>query len=623
MPFRGDVEEAKIRTNPVLYLEPQVAQIRANDDLWLRKGRRLAKKIKELSRGDVPLPRRFLRELADLGIPLDAQEREGSEKYPTGVVGLIWAPEKDLGLVTPLDVQSAPPAEYHWRVAAHLPFTQTRIEELYRRLMAAMDLEVGLPERLVFQIDDGLQCRADGRSMDVAALVATLLAQNTHIAGKEKFRGITALVEVEEKGAVLRPTRGVRAKLEAFRREYDRGALLIVHPDCEESGEFHGEFDQVWRVSSLEELGTHLQRFGLLEPLWKKVVLRLGDYQRINARLFELLEQKHSYKQAARLAERVLRCERHASVPVQEEERVRRAHLDAMRHMGDLLVVEKEAAMVARMKANGSFATYEDLMEGSIHLAASEFDRHGFERIKELLQPRLEEVQRDPRHVSPRVRYMLFNTLGRSLVALGEEGWKELFLESIEIQKYVEPAEVQRTRNYLIEGLLSAGQLEEAERFIEEGEEDALLSAISRHYLRFYRADLARRRGEVWTSLDEEELEKLTPFVQGFYFQATGRQEGRPREEQIGRLRRAQKLFKAEMHSEESILFWLAAAVGMAASAREENARWGEEREDLLRFFETRTGEEFDGYYRKVIREMPEQPDLEWVEGLLDLIPYF
>lgn len=626
-------QERRLLTNPVLILEPRLDRITKNPALWVKKAPRLRALLDELRQDGLKFPPSFIRKVVEAGIIPDGTS---GEPLVPGVVGLLWDTSADQGLVAPLKVEllSADDGE-DWQVANYLPFKASDLQRLFVALGEALGLPVGVPERLAFRISHELGEEAEGMSMNVAALLAVLGALAQEPSGP-LLAGACAVVEPEGSNGQLRASHGISAKLKGFVREYERGTLLVRHHEDEEASAFDEYFDEVWAVESIRQLATHLQDAQLLDGLFQRVELSRGEVKRIQRRLSIFLEELHDYKAARDLSRRVLQCEMQATVSRASREKIDRAWLDAKRHQGSMDILEEERRGMEAAQAQGRYTCFEDIAEKAVNYGASCYDPHLFEEIEEVLEPWLLKVRKEPRLLSPTLRYKLFNTLARAKVALGDGGWRELFESSLDLQAEIDPRQVQRTRNYLIHALLRADAVGDAAAQIGLAQKDPYLGEYSSQFLEFCRADLARRQGRVWVSEQMEGLHQASPgpgHPAGFYLQATARQADRQVEDRVARFSRARRLFLKDLNPDEgedqiergnSVLLLLAAAVGMAAAAYgEDRERWDRERRLFEKFIRTRTSKEFARYYRDVSDELGEEPEVILVERLLSKIPFF
>ena len=622
--------ERLMRTNPVLVLSPRVDRLVAEPRRWLDKAPVFEALLERLSAEQVELPLRFVERLRECQFSIPDTLRQSAPPSP-GVLGLLVDRESGDGLVTPLQVELLDSDHrQNWSIEDHLPFGTDRMQRLFLEMARALDLPAGVPERLAFSINDGLGELAVGRSMDVAALLAVVRELS---GGSPLLDAACAVVEPGGEVDELRACGEVTSKLEAFSREIGEGTLLVRHAGCGAAEPFDDSFDQVWAIRSLKELAEKLQDAGLLEELFEQARLGADELRRINRRLEQMIEEQHHYSDALDLARRVRQCDTEDDVPAAVVTETQRAFLDSRRHRGSLKVLEEERQKLNELEDAGRFTCYEDLADKAVHFAASCYDPHLFGEMIDVLSPWVERVEEGPRLLSPKLRYMLFNTLARARIARQEQGWKRLLERSLTLQKKLDSGQVQRTRNYLIHGLLRFGKLEAASEQIQRAVEDATLSAYSEQFLCFYRADLARRQGELWEDEQMEQVDLKTAgpgHPGGYYYQATARQSGRNVGDRRRRFEKARQLFlkdfdsSAEKPEANSVLYLLASAVGLAkAGYGNGRDRWARERGFLEDFLETRMCAGMGRYYRDVMTSLDATPDVRSVEELLRAIPHF
>ncbi len=622
----GD-NERRLRTNPVLELKDWLRRLTSDRELWLKKGSQFEALLQALCKEGLRLPGHFVHELNAGGFEVPRGLRAAEPLRP-GVVGLLWDRKADQGVVTPLRIEVVD-AGGDWSIADHLPFDADGLQRLFIALARELGLPAAVPERLAFTIDDGLGVPAQGRSMNIAALLGVI---RELASPAELLDAACAVLEPDGDDGKLRASDGVEAKLDAFRREIETGTLLVRHSDCPTAGKYDAYFEEVWTVRSLKELGERLQSAGLLAGLFERVILDEADFRRINGRLEELLEREHDYDAVMDLARRVLQCEASPAVSEERLAVVRRALLNSQRHRGSLDILSRERSQLEKLRKAGRFTCFEEIADEAVHVAASCYDLHLFDEMVNILELWKERVEQEPRLLSPELRYMLFNTLARGLMAKGESGWSMLFERSLELQRELAPEQVHRTRNYLIHGLLRAGELERAGQEIEAAFQDEFLDGYSRNFLCFYRADLARRSGEQWEDpeLEDRGLKISGPgHPTGFYFQATARQKGRSTSDRQARLLVSRRLFLKDVdplleENKNSILYLLATAVELASAAyAEDRRRWRRECEFLEDFLEPRTHREMARYYKDVTAQLGEEPSVAVAEKLLTQVPYF
>jgi hypothetical protein len=460
-----------------------------------------------------------------------------------------------------------------WKIAARLPVESRRLVDLLVSLLTeARAIEPGvLPETRAFSITTSFPWPCIGTSMDVAATLAVLRCA---AGAPPTLARACALVEVE--GSQLRPVDGIDAKLRAFVRECGRGTLLVRHPGCRASAAFFDAFDEVWSVSSLTELAGHLAPLGVFEAWSTTGPHGLSEAELVLSRLRDLHQAGPDHAAIVRLARRALGCSWRDDVPPAIRHRPRLDLLRSLRHLGcyaeALQVGERWRQEVRDL---GEASSLEQVAEADLEFAAGLFDPADFERMLVILRPWIDRAEAEPLCLSPGLRVRLWNTAARAMVRLRCDGWDALFRRSIDLQGRTDPAGLPRTRNYLIEGLLREGMIDDAERLIEVSARSGP-DATSRAMLAFYRADLARRRGSIAV---DEPMEAALPEVGranhplGFYLQATARQPGRTAFDACDRFRRSAECFAfdAGRSGEVNVLWILARCMEVAAALCEGN----------------------------------------------------
>ncbi|MCI0458187.1 MAG: hypothetical protein L0Z62_14580 [Gemmataceae bacterium] len=299
----------------------------------------------------------------------------------------------------------------------------------------------------------------------------------------------------------------------------------------------------------------------------------------------------------------------------------------AWRHQGRF--VEANAAsrrLYDEVQARGPFTSYDERADAAAEYAAALFGAHCFADILPLLRPCLRDIDEDPQRLRAQTRVAVFNTLGRALVILGEDGWEGLFQRSLELQERLSPADVPRTRSYLIYGLLRQGLLDQA-----RSEFAALVPLPGIHdfagrMLRFLRADLERRCGRQW---HDEEMDALTPGAvrpnhpAAFYFQATARQPGRS--DCAARLKRAAELLRDDgANHPQNITSLFAHCLDLCAAARSNDRdSWRQAGESVRQFLADPEAVPLRAYYAPALEGLTGPPDPAAAEHLLRLIPFF
>jgi hypothetical protein len=619
-----------LRTNPVWCLDLAIDSWRATPLGWIRAPGRLHAALRCLTEQGVAVPQSASGRWAEaLGLSSLPSTREPEP----GVVGLLFdegglrsrgsAPR---GFVTPLTARAAE----GWDVPKHFPFQAAHLQDLLLRLVAAstLSLDRAVPERLAFEIGDRLGQRAEGSSMHVAGLLAVL----DTVAGRPALlRGACAVVMPE--GEELIPVGFIREKLEAFRREYGRGTLLVWHPDSkEEVTEFLPCFHQSWSVRSLAELAGRAEevsgRVRLLSPLLKHVELSHTDLSVAHHYLVGLIDREHRYSPAYDLSRRLLQCGRQPEVPVPLVRAVERRALDLARHLGYLEESEQLARRQVERLRQTTCTSYDERAEADVIHAASLYHLHRFEAIVDRLEPWRRQIHQDPLRFTPETRVKLFNTLARAQIALDREGWQELIEESVAILEDRDPNDRPRALCILAHGLLHRGDLSRAREVLDRAGGLPGSGPFPRWTRAFLEADLARREGRRFT---DPEMEKAAPRGQfglplGSYLQATARQHDCP--DPAGRFARAAEAFRRDAGppAPTNLLHCLASLMDLAAAAWRQPADldgWSAALVRLHEHLRPREGFGLAEYYHEPFKRIGDHPEPAAVESMLCRVPHF
>jgi hypothetical protein len=541
-----------------------------------------------------------------------------------GVLGLVVAPGSELGLVLPLRANRPRASTDGWHFAEGLPFQREQVLDALAALVAASDLPTAgvLPERLAFRFDNLLERRALGNSMTVAAVLAIL---NTLAGGNsEVLRCACAVVEPVPGG--LHAVEHIRAKLAAVRREHRGGSLLVCAAGCLIAAEFRSDFEQVWEVSSWEDLARKLDAASLLAPLLEQAPLHGGEVQRIHERLQWLVRSAHRYTDASDLGERFVACRLAEVVSASLTDTIAGLLAESYRHQGRFVAACTASQPIHHAAHDrGPFTSYDEQASAAAEYAAALFDAHDFAAIPPLLQPWVETARQDPLRLRPETRVKVFNTLGRARVVLGVDGWQPLFRASLELQERLDPGNVLRTSSYLVHGLLRSGDVKEARRQFEQLPSLERIPGISGWMLAFLRADLARRAQEQWSATWLEEArpgEQFPGHPLGFYFQATARQPGRT--DALARLDRAEAFLRQDAgDNPRNICTLFASCMALAAAARKDSpASWSEAATAIHAFLADPAAAPLQAYYAPALPSAEDHPDPAAAERLLTLIPY-
>lgn len=602
------------RTNPVWCVERFRQQWHETAEGWRLLPLVLPRIIAALGQAGLRLPRQALREWQ-----MVAPKFEFPEPPPAapGVVGLLVDRTTRAAWVTPLRVRAAD----RWSIEPHLPLRVEVVQDLLVQLIQSAGIQIGgaIPERLAFAFDDLLGCRADGSSLDVAALLAVLCEINGQ---PPLLQRACALVQPGPGGRLV-SVGSVGRKLAAFVREYESGTLLVRAGDCVEGAAYDRYFTTVWQVDSFGELAHHAA--ALLPALCRVVPLDRPGWE-TSLGYLQALQEAHRYGDVLSLAQRLLHCPGEGSTGEQRGQ-VRRTLREVYRHLGYYAESVNLASEDATAARESSASSYSERLAADTVLAASFYDPHRFDDAERVLRPWCERLAVDPLIVQPEERVMAFNTLARVLTAQGRAGWRELFAESQRVQTARHGRAAPRTLNYLAHSLLRADEWDEAEAVLTQVAEYPL-DAMSRWMLAFYRADLARRRGALWSDPDLDQCSPTSCPVGhplGFYFQATARQPGRTPAEAQARFSRARDFFLLDRRGAHhpNIADFLAACMQLAVAVSGTDASWDRARAELLEQLVPRPDCQLASFYQATAAALGPVPDAAQVAQLLTRIPWF
>jgi hypothetical protein len=579
---------------------------RAGDEAWLRSNpvAMLALRLQREGLAGIAAERHAARELVAGGYGLSAHYLEtlgvAAEARRHGVVGLVLGKKRGGDPVGWADRLSAKAAG-RWSGRAGLPFEPLDLLGVLLGLLRARqgdELFAVLPEARAFEIADELDTEISGPSMTIAGALAVLDAVTG--SAREELAAAVSLVQLEEgvrpSGAAGEDLKLVRvegevAKLEGFERECGRGSLVLVAPDTAvDKRELHRMFERVWHVGSLRQLGGRLEAAGLLGDFARPEALSVRAIDRV-----EVILQRFSRSDfligraidlAARLKEALRTTEPKRDVPAR---RLRRAlshsakplRLDAV--LRDAVLAGQ--AVLARAEAATELADHAELCAAAIELAAAHYVDYHFEAMAGLMRPWRERLAADPRLVPAELRVRVLGNLARALSVWQDEAepWRALCTEALALQAETAPAQLPLTRGFFIGALLASDALDEAEVEIAKAEGELLradyVNNPSLWFLRFDRAELARRRGEVWDDPEMERAGLVRPGqfgrAMGYYFQATARQAGRVAEDAAARFDRAAEFFGAGPPLEHSGLWVFVHLMRLgAAERRGDGAAW-------------------------------------------------
>ena len=446
-----------IRTNPVFALSIWARTVWRSDNAGASR-RCVAEKLAQWVNAGVCWPEHGVSQFVAAGL-LPEQLTLAFQKPCPRIVGLLYDPLHKVGLVNPLVTNVFDDL----RNSSLLPFTAEGIRSLLLRLCDSSNqaLSGGIPESAGFCFDESLGEHCLGNSMDVAGLLSALDA----LSGKAcpVFSAACAVVE-PGLNATLNPVSRIKEKLDAFLREYGSGTLLVTTADCQESQPFHDKFATVWSVNTLGELADEIARIGdVRNELIRSGPLNARQTNAILGQLGYLIDHERSYHAAIHLCDRVQTNGFAADVPQFKRLKLQRQHADALRHSGRFQEsLEIVAGMQAMLDGCREALSYEDEARHAVVNATALFDACDFQAAADWLQESLSVCRNAPKSFSAQQRVEVMNTLARAFVMLDQDGWEELFNDSIQLQRIFDPHNVRRTECYLVHALLRAGRLSEA-----------------------------------------------------------------------------------------------------------------------------------------------------------------
>jgi hypothetical protein len=271
-----------------------------------------------------------------------------------GVVGLVVDTISREALVVPLRAERSS----DWYVDPTLPFHQAgTLAELLGRLVRSLGLPHldGIPERFAYTLHDPLGRRSDGPSMHLAGLLAVIRQVNSNPPLLDR-----ACCVAQPDGERLVSVGGLSQKLDAFRREYGTGTLLVRCRDAK-AAEFDAYFDTVWEVDSLAELARQLEQAELLQVFLDGQPLSAVDAKTILNRVRQLEEIEHRYAEALDLCQRVERAGFSPAVPSRLQRKFRQRVIDFYRHLG----AYRKAAELAQAEHQRSRSSRDSVLRGA------------------------------------------------------------------------------------------------------------------------------------------------------------------------------------------------------------------------------------------------------------------
>lgn len=619
-------------------------QARVRDESWLRSNPVAILKMRLRQEGSAGLgaERKSARVLARAGYPLSAHYLDnlgldlGGDHEPRrhGVVGLVLGAETGGQPFAWADRLRAEP-DLRWRGRAGLPFEPLDLLGVLLRLLGARagdELLRHLPEAKAFAIVDEIDEEIAGPSMTIAGALAVLDAASGHV--RPELAAVASFVQLEagvqpsgatDQHLTLKRVEGEATKLAAFQRECGRGSLCLVAPDSLlDTKELHRSFERVWIVEDLDRLGGRLEAAGLLEDFARPAPLSRQELDRVEALIGRLRKDEFLVRRALDLALRLEAAAREPGLGTDiSAARGRRALAHATQPLRfDAVLGDAVAAaegVLERARKAPDLASHAELCAASIELGAAHYVEYDFERMAAELRPWKQRLDEDPHLVDADLRVRVLGNLGRALAVheppAGEEpAWPALFAEALALQAITDPSKLTLTRGFLVGALLAAGQLDAAE--LELGRAEAELSRtdyagnLSLWFLRFDRADLARRRGELWDDpeMEREGVVRTGQFgrAMGYYFQATARQVGRERADAAERFERAAAFF-GEGRPPASSGQWVfvhLCRLGAAERSRDPKA-WRASRADLEAFLAEDFAVGIRRWYGELVQALP------------------
>lgn len=616
-------DEPWLRSNPVAILQTRLAR---EGSAGIAVERRRARQL--IARG-YQLSRHYLE---NLGI-------EVTEDTPVrrhGVVGLLLGRDRAGRPHAWADRLHATPAD-RWCGRRGLPFEPLDLLGVLLSLLRARpddELLHSVPEAKAFALEDELdEEEITGPSMTIAGALAVLDAATGH--GRAELAAVASFVQLEagvqptgDRGEVTRLVHvaGEEPKLEAFERECGRGSLCLVAPDSGLSAnELHRHFERVWVVDSLRNLGGRLEAEGLLEDFARPKSLGLREIDRVEALLKKLGRDEFMVRRSLDLAARLKRAVREEGGPGRDvpAARVRRAQAHSTQPLRfeavlcDAVLAAK--AVVKRAQEAAELASHSELCAASIQLAAAHYVEYRFEDMVAEMRPWRARLAGDPQLVEADLHVRVLGNLARGLATRCSESrnkpeWHGLFQDALGLQAAIDPSKLSLTRGFYLGALLAAGELDEAEKQLQLAESELMsedyAGNLSLWFLRFDRADLARRRGELWDDpeMEREGVVREGQFgrAMGYYFQATARQRGRSPEDAAARFERAAEHFESGGLHEKSGLFVFVALCRLgAAERRRDAAAWRSARATLGDFLDHDFAAGIRRWYGELLEELP------------------
>jgi hypothetical protein len=146
--------------------------------------------------------------------------------------------------------------------------------------------------------------------------------------------------------------------------------------------------------------------------------------------------------------------------------------------------------------------------------------------------------------------------------------------------------------------------------------------------MRFYQADAARRRGQIWADPEMEQaaVSRRVGHPFGLYFQATARQRGRRTADTLHRFRRARELLRQDRPDgdDRNIQGFLVACINVAeAACCADQDRWDEALTAVERRLASLPGSRLPENYTDDVPPRGSIPAQEAADRLLIRVPCF
>jgi hypothetical protein len=219
----------------------------------------------------------------------------------------------------------------------------------------------------------------------------------------------------------------------------------------------------------------------------------------------------------------------------------------------------------------------------------------------------------------------VWNTLGRALAVLKQNGWDELFDRSLALHRRLDDLEsIDRTTHYLVHARLRYGDIIGAQETLAKASGLTKAASSGNPWRAFLHANMARLLNEEWADevLEDQLAAGAKPYSAWLYLQATARQTRRGRADALCRLQQAVTLLRHEAGGVDGNYNLFAAFLELAAAAKSgDAASWAAAVASVRGFFSI--APDHRNYYGASVNALPPVPDLTAAEALLDLVPYF